>query len=65
MISIQDVDLLKKINTLIGNVDISNPVFKTTENQKSMLEKSEIDIENGNLITDEELNEEEDQWLNK
>lgn len=29
-----------------------------------MLMKSEEDLRNGNIITDKDLNEEEDQWLN-
>jgi hypothetical protein len=30
-----------------------------------MLTKSEEDIANGNMISDDELNEEEDRWLNE
>lgn len=65
LISIQDSSLLEKVNELIGNVDINKPVFKTTVNQKRMLAKSEEDIFNGNLLSDEELNEDEDKWLNR
>lgn len=65
LISIDDDVLLEKINDFIGRVDINKTVFKTTANQKEMLTKSEDDIRNGNLISDEELNEEEDKWLNK
>ena len=64
LISIQDIKLLEKVNAIIGNVDINASVFKITENQKSMLLKSEEDIEKGNFISDDELNEEEDKWLN-
>ena len=65
LISIDDEILLEKINDFIGSVDINKTVFKTTEDQKKMLSKSEEDIRNRNLISDEELNEEEDKWLNK
>ena len=65
LISIDDEILLEKINDFIGSVDINKTVFKTTEDQKRMLSNSEGDIRNGNLISDEELNEEEDKWLNK
>ena len=65
LISIQDISLLEKVNDLIGNVDVSKTIFKTTYEQQQMLMKSEYDIRNGNLITDEELNEEEDKWLNE
>ena len=57
--------VLQKINELIGNVDPNNPVFKVTDDQKQMLMKSEEDILNGNTISDDDLNAEEDQWLNR
>jgi len=65
LISVQDLNLLEKVNELIGNVDVNRSVFKITEGQKNMLMKSEEDIVNGELISDEELNEEEDKWLNE
>jgi hypothetical protein len=64
LISVRDPDILKKINDLIGNVDINRPIFKVTDAQKQMLTKSEEDIRNGNIISDDELNTEEDRWLN-
>jgi hypothetical protein len=64
LISIQDINLLEKVNELIGNVDINKSVFKITPDQKDMLMKSEEDILNSDFITDEELNENEDKWLN-
>ena len=64
LISIRDIDLLKKVNDLIGNVDVDKTVFNVTDGQRQMLMKSEEDIRNGNIISDEELNAEEDQWLN-
>ena len=65
LISIEDDSLLETINDVIGNVDINKSIFKTTDAQKKMLSKSEEDIRNGNFITDEKLNEEEDKWLNR
>lgn len=64
LISVRDINILQKINDLIGNVDINSPVFKVTDAQKRMLMKSEEDIRDGNIISDDELNAEEDQWLN-
>ena len=60
LISVRDPDILKKINDLIGNVDINRPIFKVTDAQKQMLTKSEEDIRNGNIISDDELNTEEE-----
>jgi len=64
LISVRDINILQKINDLIGNVDVNSPVFKVTDAQKQMLMKSEEDIRNGNIISDDQLNAEEDQWLN-
>ena len=50
-------------NEFINNLDDDKSIFKICEDQKKMLIESEEDIANGNLITDEELNEEEDKWL--
>lgn len=64
LISIRDIGLLEKIDNLIGNVDVNKSVFRTTERQKQMLMESEEDIRKGNLISNDDLNVEEDQWLN-
>jgi len=65
LISIEDDTLLEKINGFIGDIDINKSVFKTTDEQKKMLAKSEEDIRNGNLISDEDINEDEDKWLKR
>ena len=64
LISVRDISVLQKINDLIGGVDINSPVFKVTDAQRQMLMKSEEDIRNGNVISDDDLNAEEDLWLN-
>ena len=64
LISVQDASLLEKVNEILSDVDVNKSVFKTTEEQRKMLLKSEEDIRSGHYITDEELNEEEDEWLN-
>ncbi len=63
LISINDNSLLQKVNELIGNVDVEKNVFKVTEDQQRMLMESEDDIRNENLISDEDVNQEEDKWL--
>ena len=62
LISVRDINVLQKINDLIGNVDINSPIFKVTDAQKQMLMKSEEDIRNGNVISNDDLNAEEDQY---
>jgi len=64
LISVRDLNILQKINDLIGNVDVNNPVFKVSDAQRQMLTKSEDDIHKGNVISDDDLNAEEDKWLN-
>ncbi len=64
LMSIRDKHLLRKINDLIGNVDLDNIIFKVTPEQKKMLEDSENDIRKGNLMSDDALNDKEDLWLN-
>ena len=64
LISIRDIGLLEKIDNLIGDVDVNKSVFRTTDRQKQMLMESEQDIRKGNLISNDDLNVEEDQWLN-
>ncbi len=64
LISVRDLNILQKINDLIGNVDVNKPVFKVSDAQRQMLTKSEEDIHKGNVISDDDLNAEEDKWLN-
>jgi hypothetical protein len=45
-------------------MDINSPIFEVNDVQKQMLMKSEEDIRNGNVISNDDLNAEEDQWLN-
>jgi hypothetical protein len=65
LISVNDDNLLKKINNLIGNVDLEETPIKVSNAQKQMLMNSEQDILNDNLISNEDVNEEEEQWLKK
>jgi hypothetical protein len=55
---------LQKVNDLLGNVNIDQTIFKLTDAQKEMLINSEVDILKGNFTTNDELNAEEDLWLN-
>ena len=64
LISIRDNNVWQKINDLIGNIDIEKTEIKVTDAQKQMLMNSEDDIRKGNTIRDEDLNEEENKWLN-
>ena len=64
LISLRDNNVWQKINELIGGIDIEKTELKTTEAQKQMLMNSEDDLRNGNTTSDDDLNEEENKWLN-
>ncbi len=64
LISIRDNNVWQKINEFIGNIDIEKTEIKVTDAQKQMLINSEVDIRKGNTINDEDLNDEENKWLN-
>ena len=63
LISVNDKSLLEKINNLIGAIDLEETQIKVSAAQRQMLINSEQDILNKNLISDEDVNEEEEQWL--
>jgi hypothetical protein len=65
IISVNDTSLLQKVSDLLSNVNIDQPIFKVTDSQKEMLMKSEEDIRKGKLTGNDELNAEEDLWLNE
>lgn len=64
LISINDENLLERINRLIENTDLEKTVLKVSARQSKMLTDSEDDIQNGKLVSDEKLNEEKQRWLN-
>jgi hypothetical protein len=63
LISVNDKGLLEKIINLIGDIDLEETQIKVSDGQRQMLINSEQDILNKNLISDKEVNEEEEQWL--
>ncbi len=64
LISIRDSNVLQKINDLIGSIDLEETEIKVTDAQQQMLMNSEEDIRNGETIANEDLNQEENKWLN-
>jgi len=58
LVSVRDINILQKINDLIGKVDTNNPVFKITDGQTEMLLRSEEDIRKVHLISNDDLNAE-------
>ena len=63
LISVNDKGLSEKINKLIGDIDLEETPIKVSDAHRQLLINSEQDILNKNLISDEDVNEEEEQWL--
>lgn len=63
--TINNVELLNAIAQLLEASSTKNDVVKLLPAQKELLQLSEEDIKYGRLISDEDLNKEEDEWLNE
>lgn len=63
LISIKNKKLLSAVDRLLEVSVKEEDVFKVSEDQRKALQASELDIVNGRLISDEDLNNEEDEWL--
>jgi len=63
LLTISNKDYLTALYQLINNRSIENEKVELTEEQILMLQLSEHDIENGNLITQTELDKSDFKWL--
>ena len=63
LISIKNKDILSAVDRLLEVSVKEEDVYKLSEDQRKALQASETDIANGRLISDEDLNNEEDEWL--
>lgn len=63
LMTIQDQDILSAIDKLISS-SVKDQKTKLTEEQVMMLKMSEDDIQNGRIITQEDLFQKERMWLN-
>ena len=61
---INDKSFLEAINNIIEN-KAEERVFKLSEDQLSLVNEGEKEIESGNYITNEDLDLEISQWLTK
>lgn len=62
--NIEDVRLLEKIRSLIKNADTSQ-VYQFEQYELDMLRESEEDIKYGRVISQEDLDKEDLEWLSK
>ena len=64
ILSIQNKNILQALNKLISSTDSESEIVKLTNIQKSMLLMSENDIDNGQLISQDEMTKRNLEWLN-
>ncbi|NEW83221.1 MAG: hypothetical protein GZ094_12750 [Mariniphaga sp.] len=65
LLSINNRDIIVSLDKLLESTIREKDIYKVSKQQNLILAASETDIKNGDLISDEEVNREEDLWLNK
>tara|TARA_Y100000815_G_C12987035_1_gene366467 strand:- start:139 stop:381 length:243 start_codon:yes stop_codon:yes gene_type:complete len=64
ILSIKNKDFLVALDNLISASSTDNEVVELTAEQREMLERSEVDIKNGQLISQEAMDKRNLEWLN-
>ena len=64
ILSIKNIDFLVALDKLISSSSSESDIVELTDEQKAMLEMSEEDIKNGELISQEAMNKRNLEWLN-
>ena len=65
LLTIDNKDYLSALYQLINSSSISPDTVRLTEKQLLMLQMSDLDIKNGRLITQEQLDKDDLQWLSE
>ncbi len=65
ILSIKNKDFLQALDKLISSSSTSKEFVEISTEQKTMLQMSEEDIKNGNLISQDAMNKRNLQWLNE
>ena len=65
LLAISDKEYLIALLRLVDNSAVQGEKIKLTKEQKLMLELSEIDIQNGRIISQDDLDKKDLQWLNE
>jgi hypothetical protein len=60
---INDSDYLKALNKILDMRQTSEEVFHLNEEQKALIQLGKQQVSNGEYISNEDLEKEEDQWL--
>lgn len=64
ILTIRNKDFLIALDNLISSSSTDNELMELTTEQKKMLEMSELDIQNGRLISQEAMDKRNLEWLN-
>lgn len=64
ILSIKDREFLEALDKLISSSASESDVVNLTAEQKKLLQMSEEDIKNGRLISQEEMDKRNLEWLN-
>jgi archaellum component FlaF (FlaF/FlaG flagellin family) len=64
ILSIKNRDFLEALDKLISSSASDSAIIELSDEQKMMLEMSEQDIKNGNLISQEAMDKRNLEWLN-
>lgn len=64
LLSISNKDYLIALNRLVDKSDMANKPVELSEQQIAMLKLSDKDIEEGKLISQEQLDKNDLKWLN-
>jgi len=65
ILAIRNKEFLSALDKIISSSDQSKDVVQLTEEQKLMLAMSEDDIKNGRLNSQEELDKDDMEWLER
>ncbi|OGW23876.1 MAG: hypothetical protein A2X59_11780 [Nitrospirae bacterium GWC2_42_7] len=63
--SIDDKEFLAALKKILDSSISSDIVYKLNKKQRAAVQKGKQQIASGEFITNEELEKEEDKWLNK
>lgn len=63
LLTISDKDYLSALNKLVGNSSKDNGILGLTDEQKLILQLSDKDIAAGKLISQDELDKNDLEWL--
>ena len=63
ILAIQSKDFLLALDGIISTAGAKGDAVLLTQEQKLMLQMSESDIKNGNLLSEKDLEEQDKEWL--